>query len=97
MVDLIVRNARLASAPEAPPCDIAVADGMIVAVQPEFRGEAPSYDAHGRLTCGGLVETQATAEKGSYTRKQLGEMLDYAEKGIRELLACQQTALQNAS
>jgi len=49
------------------------------------------------LADGGLVETQATAEKGSYTRKQLGEMLDYAEKGIRELLACQQTALQNAS
>lgn len=45
------------------------------------------------LADGGLVETQATAEKDSYTRKQLGEMLDYAEKGIRELLAAQRAIL----
>ena len=63
MVDLIVRNARLASAPEAPPADIAIADGRIVAVQTELRAEAPSYDAEGRLTCGGLVETHIHLEK----------------------------------
>jgi ribonuclease PH len=40
-------------------------------------------------TDGGLVETQATAEKGTYSRKQLDEMLDIAEAGIRELLAAQ--------
>jgi ribonuclease PH len=38
---------------------------------------------------GGLIETQATAEKGSYSRKQLEEMLDVAEAGIRELLEAQ--------
>ncbi len=38
---------------------------------------------------GGLVETQATAEKGTYSRTQLNEMLDVAEAGIRELLAAQ--------
>jgi ribonuclease PH len=38
---------------------------------------------------GGLVETQATAEKGSYSRAQLNQMLDAAEAGIRELLAAQ--------
>ena len=42
---------------------------------------------------GGLVETQATAEKNSYTRQQLGQMLDYAEKGINELLAAQRDIL----
>src|SRR5665213_1984051 len=36
---------------------------------------------------GGLVETQATAEKGTYSRRQLDEMLDVAEVGIRDLLA----------
>ena len=41
----------------------------------------------------GLVETQATAEKDSYSRRQLNEMLDLAEKGIHELFALQQTAL----
>jgi ribonuclease PH len=48
------------------------------------------------LASGGLVETQATAEHNSYTRTQLGQMLDYAEKGIRELLAAQQTTLNPA-
>ncbi|QMV18199.1 ribonuclease PH [Granulicella sp. 5B5] len=38
---------------------------------------------------GGLVETQATAEKGTYSRAQLNEMLDVAEAGIKELLAAQ--------
>src|ERR1700744_824367 len=46
---------------------------------------------------GGLVETQATAEKGTYTRAQLDEMLDVAEQGIRELLAAQMVCLNAES
>jgi ribonuclease PH len=42
---------------------------------------------------GGLVETQATAERQTYSRGQLEEMLDVAERGIRELLAAQQVCL----
>ncbi len=49
------------------------------------------------LADSGLVETQATAEHNSYTRTQLNQMLDYAEKGIHELLATQQRALADAS
>jgi ribonuclease PH len=49
------------------------------------------------LADGGLVETQATAERVSYSRAQLTAMLDYAEKGIRQLLAAQQAALASAS
>jgi len=48
------------------------------------------------LADGGLVETQATAERVAYSRAQLLTMLDYAEKGIRELLAAQQAAIRNA-
>jgi ribonuclease PH len=48
------------------------------------------------LADGGLVETQATAERVSYSRAQLTSMLDYAEKGIRELLTAQQAALASA-
>jgi cytosine/creatinine deaminase len=62
-MDLIVRNARLASAPEAAPVDIGVTDGRIVAVQAGLRIEAPSYDAQGYLTCSGLVETHIHLEK----------------------------------
>ncbi len=45
------------------------------------------------LADGGLVETQATAEKESYSRLQLNQMLDLAEKGIQELLAAQRAIL----
>lgn len=45
---------------------------------------------------GGLVETQATAEKQAYSRAQLNEMLDVAEVGIRDLLAAQQACLATA-
>src|ERR1700723_1107477 len=49
------------------------------------------------LADGGLVETQATAEHNAYTRAQLNSMLDYAEKGIHELLAAQRKILDIAS
>ncbi len=45
---------------------------------------------------GGLVETQATAERDTYSRVQLTEMLDAAESGIRDLLQAQQACLQSA-
>jgi ribonuclease PH len=45
------------------------------------------------LASGGLVETQATAEKESYSRAELTAMLDLAEAGIRDLLNIQQAAL----
>jgi ribonuclease PH len=45
------------------------------------------------LANGGLVETQATAEQNSYSRAQLNQMLDYAEKGIKELLIAQRAVL----
>jgi ribonuclease PH len=45
---------------------------------------------------GGLVETQATAERDIYTRQQLDQMLDVAEKGIRELLVAQMECLKMA-
>jgi ribonuclease PH len=43
---------------------------------------------------GGLVETQATAERGTYTREQMDEMLDMAERGIRQLLESQKVCLE---
>ncbi len=48
------------------------------------------------LASGGLIETQATAEKDSYSRAELTSMLDIAEDGIRQLLTIQQTALSAA-
>ena len=39
------------------------------------------------------METQATAEKGTYSRAQLNEMLDVAEAGIRDLLLAQKVVV----
>jgi ribonuclease PH len=40
------------------------------------------------------IELQGTAEAGSFTRTQLNQMLDLAEKGIQELLEIQRQVLQ---
>jgi len=41
-----------------------------------------------------LIELQGTAEAESFSRRQLNQMLDLAEKGISELLVAQRQALQ---
>jgi len=42
---------------------------------------------------GGLVETQATAERGSYDRALLNGLLELAESGLKEIFAAQRAAL----
>ena len=42
---------------------------------------------------GGLIETQATAEKGSFSRAQLNELVDLAEEGLKEVFAAQRAVL----
>jgi ribonuclease PH len=42
---------------------------------------------------GGLVETQATAERGSYTRAQMNALIDLAEAGMKEIFAAQRAVL----
>ena len=42
---------------------------------------------------GGLVETQATAEKGSFSRADLNGLIDLAESGLKEIFAAQRALL----
>ena len=42
----------------------------------------------------GLVEVQGTGEDGTFSRPQLNEMLDLAEKGIGELVKVQMAAIE---
>jgi ribonuclease PH len=42
---------------------------------------------------GGLIETQATAEKGSFSRAQLNALIDLAEVGLKEIFAAQRKVL----
>lgn len=41
----------------------------------------------------GIIEVQGTAEEGSFSRSQMNQMIDLAEKGIQNLLAAQLQAL----
>jgi len=42
---------------------------------------------------GGLIETQATAEKGSFSRAQLNGLVDLAAAGLEEVFAAQRAVL----
>jgi ribonuclease PH len=42
---------------------------------------------------GGLIETQATAEKGSFSRRELDGLIDLAEAGLKEIFAIQRATL----
>ncbi|QLE57859.1 ribonuclease PH [Nostoc sp. TCL26-01] len=40
-----------------------------------------------------IIEVQGTAEEGSFSRTQLNQLLDFAEKGIQQLLIAQREAM----
>jgi cytosine deaminase len=62
-MDLVIRNARLAASPEAPPVDIGVEKGRIVAIAAHLPSGGQEFDAAGQLTCAGLVETHIHLDK----------------------------------
>lgn len=41
----------------------------------------------------GIIEAQGTAESGTFSRQQLNQLMDLAEKGIKELLEAQRQCL----
>ena len=41
-----------------------------------------------------IIEVQGTAEEGSFSRSQMNELMDLAEKGIQELLVLQRNAFE---
>jgi len=43
----------------------------------------------------GIIEVQGTAEEGSFSRNQLNELLDFAQKGIQQLLIVQREAISD--
>jgi cytosine deaminase len=59
-MDLIIRNVRLFG---DPPVDVGIQGGKTVAVETNLAATAPTYDAGGRLTCAGLVETHIHLDK----------------------------------
>lgn len=44
-----------------------------------------------------IIEVQGTAESGSFSRSQLNQIMDVAQKGIQDLLAAQRQALSSSN
>ena len=67
-----------------------------VAARPGLRGRFVQDEVDTNVVMtedGGLVEVQATAERGSFPRARMLEMLDYAEAGIQQLFRAQRELL----
>jgi cytosine deaminase len=62
-MDLLLKNTRIVTAPEAPPIDIAIENGKIAAIEHNLTAETEIYDAGGRLACAGLIETHIHLDK----------------------------------
>ena len=63
-LDLIIRNAKLASAGlDYPTVDIGVQDGIIVAIEPRLAADGPQHDAGGKHVSPGLVESHFHLDK----------------------------------
>jgi cytosine deaminase len=62
-MDLIVRNTRMTDHPAGELVDIGVENGRIAVIEPRLAAEGASYDAGGRLVCGGFVETHIHLDK----------------------------------
>lgn len=60
-LDLVFKNVRLAGCGAA--CDIGVAGGRIVAIEPRLAADAPAEDLGGRLAVPGFVETHIHLDK----------------------------------
>jgi cytosine deaminase len=60
---LIIRNARLAEAASGDTVDVGIDKGRIVAIERALAADGETYDALGRLTCAGLIETHIHLDK----------------------------------
>src|SRR5258706_9879238 len=62
-MDLVVRNARVVGRLDDGPLDIAVEEGRIAAIGHDLAAAGETYDAAGRLVCGGLIESHIHLDK----------------------------------
>lgn len=73
---------------------VGVVDGSVLLDLDYQEDSQAETDANIVMTAsGGLVETQATAERTPYSRDELTQMLDVASAGIQQLVAAQRATL----
>lgn len=74
---------------------VGIVDGRVLLDLPYVEDAAASVDMNIVMTSSGeFVEIQGSGEEGTFSDGQLAEMLDLGKKGVRELLAAQQSAVQ---
>ena len=74
---------------------VGIVDGQVLLDLDYQEDSQADTDSNVVMTAsGGLVETQATAERNPYTRDQLTHMLDVASLGIQQLIAAQSALLE---
>ncbi|WP_308608558.1 ribonuclease PH [uncultured Corynebacterium sp.] len=74
---------------------VGVIDGRVCLDLPYEEDSRAEVDLNVVMTAEGkFVEIQGTGEEGTFDRGQLNDMLDSAEKGLRELIALQQEVLR---
>lgn len=74
---------------------VGIVDGQVCLDLPYEEDSRAEVDMNVVMTAEGkFVEIQGTGEHDTFDRQQLGELLDYAEQGCRELIALQRAALE---
>ncbi|MGK8360812.1 ribonuclease PH [Corynebacterium amycolatum] len=74
---------------------VGIIDGRVCLDLPYEEDSRAEVDLNVVMTAEGkFVEIQGTGEEGTFDRDQLNDMLDSAEKGLRELIALQQEVLR---
>ena len=80
-MDTILRNARIADAPDAPLVDIGIEGGRITAIRGGLEAGARVYDLGGRLVTPGFVETHIHLDKSCIL-----DRLASSEGGLEEAI-----------
>lgn len=62
-MDLVIRNVRLPNSATGTRVDIGIEGGRIVAIGSNLAATCPTYDAEGRLTCAGFIESHIHLDK----------------------------------
>ncbi|MCK5799407.1 MAG: ribonuclease PH [Deltaproteobacteria bacterium] len=96
-IDKLRNDGTLTTQPLGTPIaavSVGIIDGEARLDLPYVEDSVAEVDMNVVMTAEGrLIEVQGTAEQGTFSRAQLNELLDLAEKGIGELSALQQSAL----
>jgi ribonuclease PH len=74
---------------------VGIVDGMAMLDLDYLEDSTAEVDMNVAMTTGGkFIELQGTAEREAFTREQLTDMLDLAEKGIKRLMTRQRKAIR---